>query len=213
MTAARALRFGAQALAVVGVLSAILAVRAVTSSRSELTRGDALRAAGDVDGAILAYRRAARWYAPGNPFVPEALDRLAAVAGDAGAAGVRARALAAWRSVHGAIESTRSVYVPHEDRLRAARDAIARLVGEGAPPGRAAATRRQTLGRLRAPARPGLGWTLLALAGWIAWTGGAFAFAQRALDEEDRIRGRAARLWGTIVVVGFGLFVIGLSLA
>ncbi|MCZ7683353.1 MAG: hypothetical protein M5U28_33035 [Sandaracinaceae bacterium] len=58
-----------------------------------------------------------------------------------------------------------------------------------------------------------MGWTLLLLAGWIAWTAGAFVFAQRAIDEEDRLRGREARIWGTVVVLGFGLFVIGMALA
>lgn len=210
---ARALRLGARALAVIGALLAVLAVRAVTSSRSELSRGDAFRAAGDADAAILAYRRAARWYAPGNPYVPEALDRLAAVATEAEAAGDRARALAAWRSARGAIQSSRSVYVPHRDRLNASEEAIARLVGEVAPPGRAEEARRETLAGLQAPERPRVGWSLLALLGWLAWTGAAFAFAQLALDEEDRVRGKPARLWGTVIVVGFGLFVIGLSLA
>jgi len=51
------------------------------------------------------------------------------------------------------------------------------------------------------------------LLGWLAWTGGAFAFAQRALDEEDRVQSKPARLWGTVIVVGFGLFVIGMALA
>lgn len=53
----------------------------------------------------------------------------------------------------------------------------------------------------------------MALLGWLGWTLGAFAFAQRALDEEDRVVGAAARLWGTVVVLGFGVFVIGLALA
>lgn len=210
---ARALRLGARALAVIGALLAVLAVRAVTSSRSELARGDALRAAGDADAAILAYRRAARWYAPGNPYVPEALDRLAAIAGEAEAAGDPVRALAAWRSARGAIESSRSFYVPHRDRLTAAEEAIARLTGEVSPPGRADTARRATLAGLQAPEVPVVGWSVLALCGWLAWTGGAFAFAQQALDEEDRVRSKPARLWGTVVVVGFGLFVIGLSLA
>lgn len=209
----RALRLGARGVAVVGVLLAILAVRAVTSARSELTRGDALSAAEDLDAAILAYRRSARWYAPGNPYVPEALDRLAAIATDAEAAGEVDRALAAWRSVRGAILSTRSFYVPHRDRLERAEEAIVRLTAEAAPPGRTEAVRRRTRTALHAPERPKTLWTLVLLVGWIAWTLGAFAFAQRALDEEDRVLAKPARLWGTVVVVGFGLFVIGLALA
>jgi len=209
----RALRLGARVLAIVGVVLAVLAVRAVTAARSELTRGDSLREGEDVDGAIVAYRRAARWYAPGNPYVPAALDRLEAIAMQRAEIGDRERSLAAWRSIRGAILSTRSVYTPHAERLRRAEDAIARERGAAAPATERAQTRARALRELRAPERPALGWTLVLLLGWLAWTGGAFAFAQRALDEEDRVQSKPARLWGTVIVVGFGLFVIGMALA
>ncbi len=187
----RALRPLSRALAVAGVLLAVLAVRVVSSSHAELRRGEQLLAQGDADSAILALRRAARWYAPGNPYGAEA-ER----------AGETERALAAYRSIHGAIWSARSVYVPYRDRLARADERIAALTGGG-----------EVLAELRAPERPHVGWTILLLAGWIAWTAGAFLFAQRAIDEEDRVRGPAARLWGTVVVLGFGLFVIGMALA
>ncbi len=205
----RGLRLLGRAVALLGVVLAVLSVRAVTSSRSHLQRGDALRDAGDLDGAILAYRRSARWYAPANPYVPEALDRLATLATEAEAQGEAERSLAAWRSVQGAILATRSFYTPHHDRLVRAEEALERGRAASGPrvsvrPGAEASTEAS---------RPHLIWTLVLLAGWIAWTGGAFAFAQRALDEEDRVVAAPARLWGSVVLIGFGLFVIGMALA
>lgn len=209
----RSLRIAARALTVGGVLLAVLAVRVVTSSHAELNRGDALRARGDSAAAILAYRRAARWYAPGNPFCTSALDRLRAVGDEARREGETERALAAFRAARGAILATRSFYTPHRERLAVAEDAIAQLTGELAPPAGRAEARDAIAEAMDAPERPSLGWTLVLLLGWLGWTGGAFAFASRALDEEDRLRPRQAQIWGTAVVVGFGLFVIGMALA
>ncbi len=202
-----ALRRIARGVAVAGVILAVLAVRVVTSAHAELIRGEALMARGDPDSAILAFRRAARFYAPGNPYSNEGLRHLWRVGTAAERAGETERALAAYRSMRAAIMSSRSVYVPHRAMLERADQAIARL---GAGSGESA---RELLAQLEAPPRPHVGWLLVVLAGWIAWTAGAFAFAQRAIDEEDRLRPSAARLWGTVIVFGFGLFVIGMALA
>ena len=208
----RGLRLTGRVLALLGVVLAVLAVRSVAASRSLLERGDALRARGDVDGAILASRRAARWSVPANPYVPDALDRLGAIAAEAEAEGDTERTAAAWRSLRGAILATRSFYTPHRARLARAEEALAR--GAESPgaesTGAVSGARAQSLAD---PNRPHLLWTLVLLAGWITWTGGAFAFAQRALDEEDRVLPGPARLWGSLVLVGFGLFAIGMALA
>ena len=204
MTPRAPLRILARTLALAGVLLAVIAARVVSSSHGELARAERLMSRDDMDAAILGYRRAARLYAPGNPYSTRALDRLAEIATAAEAEHDTERALAAWRAIRGAILSARSVYVPHRDRLARANDAIAALT---------AASGRGRPASLDPPERPRVAWTLLALFGWLAWTGGAFVFAVRALDEEDRVIPAAARLWGTVVVLGFGSFVIGLALA
>lgn len=212
------LRLLARGLAIAGVIVAVLGVRVVSGSRSELRRGERLLAQRDPDGAILAFRRAARWYAPGNPYCTDALDALEGIARDAERSGEPARALAAHRAIRGAILSTRSVYVPNRARLDEANRNILRLTRHASddrldPEGRNAERRRRVTAALRAAPRPKIGWTILLLAGWIAWTAGAFAFAHRAIDEEDRVVAGAARIWGTVIVLGFGLFVIGMALA
>lgn len=200
-------RVAVRSLAIAGVLLAVLAVRVVTGSRAELGRGQSFEAAGDVDGAMLAYRRAARLYAPGNPYGPRALERLFAIGRRAEAEGDPARALAAYRSIRGGILAARSVYVPHRAALSRAESRIAALSSPSEPGGRA------TREALDEPRDPHLGWTLLLLLGWLSWTGAAFAFAQRAIDQEDRLVLGAARVWGTVFVVGFGVFVIGMAMA
>ncbi|HEY8429084.1 MAG TPA: hypothetical protein VIL20_11945 [Sandaracinaceae bacterium] len=206
----RAIRPLARGVAIAGVLVAVVAVRVVSASHAELRRGEQLLAQRDADAAILALRRSARWYAPGNPYARTALERLSRIGADAERAGDVERALAAYRAIRGAILGSRSVFVPHRRMLEHADARIAALTARAAPDGPGEA---EILAELRAPPGPHLAWTLVLLAGWIAWTAGAFLFAQRAIDGEDRLRPREARLFGTAVVLGFGLFVIGMALA
>jgi hypothetical protein len=207
-----------RALGIAGVVLLLLAVRAVTASFGELGEANRLRARGEVEPAIAHYRRAARWYAPGNPYSAEALDHLAEIGLAAEEAGDPDLALAAWRSIRGAILGSRSFYVPHPERLEIADQHIATLMAGLPPPPidaqRSPEERRAThLALLREVPRPALGWSVLALAGLAAWIIAAFAFVTRALDEDDRLVAPQARLWGTVWIAGFGLFVIGLALA
>jgi len=189
---ARWVRTAAKVAAVAGVILVVLTVRVVTSSKSELEQGDRLRGSGDLVAAVTHYRRAARWYAPGNPHSAEALVKLAEIGREAEESGDTQLALSAWRAARAGINSTR----PPIDAGKS-HDEL----------------RREHLALLTATTRPNIGWTVVLLLGFAAWVGGAFAFVTRAVDEEDRLVPRLARRWGTVVVVGFGLFVLGMALA
>ena len=206
------------ALGVVGVVLVVVVVRVVLSSRAELGHGDAALARADGEAARVHFRRAARWYAPGNPYSTEALDRLATMARDAEQRGDAENALACWRAVRGAILSTRSSYVPHAERLDRANARIAALMAtQPQPPIDAGRPTEELeaehLARLEEPAYPSTMWTLVLLLGFLTWIVGAFLFATRAIDAEDRfIRPQAVR-YGTMILVGFAAFAVGLSLA
>jgi hypothetical protein len=207
-----------RSLGIVGVLVLVLAVRVVSAARGELAEADGLRARGETAAALTHYRRAARWYAPGNPYCSEALTRLAEIGAAAEEAGDPELALAAYRSMRGAILGARSFYVPHGDRLELADARIATLLASLPPPaidaGRSPEERRaEHLALLRDVPRPALGWSLLALLGLATWIASSFGFVQLAIDEEDRLIAGAARIWGTAWLAGFGSFVLGLALA
>ncbi|MBX3248494.1 MAG: hypothetical protein KF901_15060 [Myxococcales bacterium] len=211
-------RRAARVAGVVGILLAVVLVRVLVGAHGELRQGDALRAAGDVDAALVHYRRAAKWYAPGNPWSAAALDALRELAREAEDARRLQRALAAWRAVRGAILSTRSTYTPHADRLAEADERIAALMAAEPPPPIDAhkseeERRAEHLALLRDVPRPHPGWALLALLGFAAWVGAAFLFAARAIDAEDRFVPTAARRFGALFAVGVAAFVVGLGLA
>lgn len=214
----RWLRLGGKVAAVAGVVLLVLAVRVVTSSRAELAEGDRMRAAGQREAAVVHYRRAARWYAPQNPYSDEALSKLGSIGREAEESGDVELALSAWRAVRAAIMSTRSFYVPNGDRLEAANARIASLMASlPRPPIDAGKSeeelRAEHLALLSADTRPSVAWTVVLLLGFATWIAGTFAFVTRAIDDEDRLVPAPARRWATVVVLGFGLFVLGMSLA
>jgi hypothetical protein len=204
---------------VVAALLILFAARMVVGAQDELRRAARLRAVGDVDGAVVHYRRAARLYVPGSPHVTEALGALATIARDAETAGASARALAAWRSIHASILASRSFYVPHGAALAEADARIAALtaaeppaVDAARPVGVREAAYRRALARA-ADADPSRLAVFLLLAGFAAWVGGALVLFLRGFDRESRPQGLLLRRYGFVMIGGFVAFVAGLSLA
>lgn len=215
---ARIMAPAARALGIGAVVLSLLVVRVLSFAREELAQGDALVAQNDLDGAIVQYRRAARWYAPASPYYVSALERMAVLGRDAEAKGETERALRAYRGVRAAIMSTRSFYLPEPARLHAADERIAALMAEQPAPGMDAGKskdqiRREHLALLTRVPEPSVLWTVVLLVGFFSWVFAAFAFSVRAVDQHDRWVLPQARKWGAIIVVGFALFVLGMALA
>jgi hypothetical protein len=196
-----------RAVAMVLALLAIVAARVVWSSHSEWNQAQSATSG----EKILHLSRAARLYAPGNPWSRRALDALA----DIGRAGGpnSSDALDAWRKLRGAVLATRSIYTPHPDLLDEANQHIAVLMAGAEPATRGTLEERRAwhAARLTQDDAPSVGWTLIALAGLAAWIGCALGFALRGLDEEDRLRKRPALLWAAGVALGLTLFFVGLA--
>lgn len=207
----RRLAIGAAiALFVLGVV----VTRAVWQGGAALDRGDDALAAGDKEGAVRWWRRAARWYVPLAPHVGEAYDRLEALALAAEQAGDRPTALAAWQGIRGSILATRSVYVPFEERLEPANRKIAALMAAwDAEVNPAPAGEAWHLAVLEQDEAPSVGWTLLALLGFATWLGGAALFAWRAVDQDDRLVLATARRAGILVAIGLVVWMLGLHQA
>jgi hypothetical protein len=208
----------ARVIAIAGIVLSVLVFRVLRSAKDELGQGDVLSQQGDTDGAIVHYRRAARWYAPGSPYHVQALDKLARIGAQAEADGDSERALSAYRALRGSIMATRSFYVPERTRLHAADLRIAELMAALPAPGMDAGKskeqlRAEHLALLEHNPDPNVLWTLVLLAGFVAWVAAAFAFSVRAIDENDRFVLPEARKWGAVIVVGFALFVLGMVLA
>ena len=200
------------------VFFSLLTVRAVWSGRAELALGERLQARGDLEGALVHLRRAARWYVPLAAHPARALDRLRAMAEAAERRGDREFALACWRAQRGAILATRSFFVPFAGRLANVEERIARLMAQAPPPpidANRSETERYELYLSMLRQRPGpAGWAVaLAMAGLLTWLGAAWKVASEGFDEEDRLQPAVVRRWALLFVVGFVMFLTGLRLA
>lgn len=197
-----------RAIALVAMLLAIVAARVVWSSRGEWRAAAA--ATGDDELAHLG--RAARLYAPGNPYSRRAVDKLAAI-GRADPA----RALAAWRELRSAILATRSFYTPHRALLDEANARIAELMADAELAAGTQHAREQArawhAARLEQDEAPSVAWTLVALLGLAAWIACALGLLLRGVGDDDRLRPRVALAWAAGVAVGLALFFLGLARA
>ena len=205
----------AVAAAVLGVCLAVVVTRAVLEGRAALGRGDEAAAAGEIDRAISAWRRAARWYVPLAPHVETAYERLEKAGREAEAAGDTVTALRAWRGVRSSILATRSFYTPHADRLGPANERIAALMaateGPRADPDKTEEQRRAWhLELLERPVGPSVFWSIVAIAGFLLWIGGAAWFAWGGLDGSDRLVKTVAARSGLLIVAGLLIWMFGL---
>jgi hypothetical protein len=192
----------ARVVALVAILFAIVATRVVWSSRGEWRAATA--ATGDDEIAHLG--RAARLYAPGNPYSRRAVEKLAAIGRSD-----PARALAAWRELRSACMATRSFYTPHRALLDEANARIAELMA-AADPGKPDA-RAWHAARLAQDEAPSVAWTLVALLGLVVWIGGALGLLLRGIGDDDRLQPRKALAWTLAIAVGLTMFFLGLARA
>lgn len=192
-------------LQAVGVLLAVLFVisaRTVLAARSELAMGDEVLAQGDSDGALIHWRRSAKWHVPTSIYSGDALARMEELAIERETSGDIAGSLQAWRSIRAAIFGARSFYVPHGDLRERADEKIASLSqGETSA----------MLTLLEADSAPKVPF-YLALLGFFAFWLGVLLVAAKAIDEEDRILAGPARRYGALALGGFVLMSVALAL-
>lgn len=204
--------------AIAGAILLAVAGRVIVGSAMELERGDEAMAGGDPEEARMHWRRAAGWYAPGNPYGVRALERLEQMAEEAAEAGATDEAVLAWRSIRSAILGARGLTTPHADRLARANERIATLMLQqehaAMDSDRSDSELREAYATLlAAPPGPGVGGALLALLGFLLWVGGAFRMSQRAFDDEDRFDRRVGLRHLGVVGLGLALFALGLTIA
>ncbi|HEU5055068.1 MAG TPA: hypothetical protein VFU21_01025 [Kofleriaceae bacterium] len=202
---------------VAGFCLAVVVTRAVWQGRGALAAGDEAFEGKDTEEAIRQWRRAARWYVPLAPHVSDAYDRLESLAALAEKEGDLRTALAAWQGVRGSILATRSFYTPHEERLDPANRKIADLMTrlDTTPPvdmtrDKLAAWHHELLARDESPS---VGWSLLAVLGFLLWIGGGVLFAMRGVSAEDRLERRPAITAGVLVMAGLVVWLVGLYYA
>lgn len=203
------------ALIVVVALGALLITRANHAALRELRMGMEAERGQDLDGALIHYRRAASWWFPGSSTAQRGLDALERVAIDARQRQDNLAELAAVRARLSALQSRR--WLSQDTQLQAVASRVSELSVQTAAvtfgERRSPEQRRSALqAQLLATDAPTLLGLLLTLLGFACWVSAAFVLPRRGFDAELQPTA-AARGLGTWIVLGFGLFVLGLSLA
>jgi len=103
------------------------AARVLSDGRSDLAASDAAWATGDMIGATVHARAAARAYLPFAPHVGRAYLRLRTIAQSSEGRGDVETAIFAWRAIRAAAIGSRSLLTSHERQREVADAAIARL--------------------------------------------------------------------------------------
>lgn len=182
-----------------GVVVALMSVRVVIESHSELERAKSLQSSGDLDGAVVHFRRALRWYAPANPYSRQAGVQLLQMGRDAADAGQPSEARRTYRALLAGIQSARTFLVPYRDLHQSATDALSSLNAE-----------------MELPEAPSTGGvihftSILVVFGFLLWSTSALGFAMGGLDQNDRIIRRRAIGWSASFAVGMLSFLVGMA--
>ncbi len=196
-------------------VAALLITRANHAALRELRLGAEAERAQDVDGAIVCYRRAASWWFPWSSAADRGVQHLQRLALDARQAQDAPAELLATRAWFAALASRR--WLIRDSALAGVAARLAELSVQTAPvmfgQGRSPAQRRATLqAQLSAQDAPTPLGMLLSVIGLSCWVAAAFLLSRRGFDA-DLQPTAAARTLGTWIVLGFGVFVLGLALA
>jgi hypothetical protein len=217
VTLPRGWRSAAIGLAVVAVVVGAAAVRVISEGRAELASSEAAWATGDVAGATVHARAAARAYVPFAPHVASAYSRLRFIAKDCEGRGDVESALFAWRAVRAAAIGSRSFLTAHDRQRQAADAAIARLSSSsrGAP---AEVAGEDAVTKVTSDREPGTaGWGLLLFAGVVLWIVAALritsgAAITSAADSPERKALDLRELGMPIALASIGLVAVWVAL-
>lgn len=198
---------------------AMVLIRVLYGSMTELRAGEAAIAARDPDGAILHLERALHWYLPMSPTIEAAAGKLWQIGQEAEAKGETERALEAYQALRGGFYATRSFYTPHPVWIERADDRIATLQARDRTstwpdPALSEAQRKAVaLETLQRDDAPDPGWSAMAVLGFLGWVSAGFGFMLRAFEPDGRFRSRTGLRWGAGIVVGYLFWIVGLMRA
>lgn len=203
------------------VVTAVLLVLGSMATRSTLEQthafdeGASLQAAGKVDDAIVAYRRALRWYTPWGPRHADAAAALRAIA-DASSKVRPERAVRALDGLRSGLLASRSLFQPNAEALAYANRTVPGLLvrvadRQGDKRDKAALLARFTADYARPVGVPGWVSALVSL-GFVLWMLGLIMAWRRGVGDDGLWR-RAGWPWLGASVGGFATWALAMWLA
>jgi hypothetical protein len=121
-------------------------------------------------------------------------------------------ALIAFRTIRRGFHAAESFYTPGKEWIHRCDIKIAALTGKNIGVQRSTGGERVTPGERKFPA-PDIFWTIMLEVGFLGWIGSVTAFLIHALTEgkTPRLRLKPAFFWGTMVIVFFSMWIVGMA--
>lgn len=173
----------------------------------------------DYPKAIQHYERAILWYVPVGGYVTFSAQRLWEIA-ETLEQEDPVLALEAYRALRSAFYATRSFYTPGQSWIDRANPRIARFMA--AQTLYSEADRQKSLEQktqealviLERPLRPDPFWSFVVVLGFLGWAAGTLLFIWRAFREGGtQVMLKQGIVWGTVIIVFYALWIIGMTRA
>lgn len=209
-----AFRVGALLIAFIALLYAKTAYHA----RQEFALAEAAYAQDDPQAAMTHYERTIKWYTPFSTVVRRAVERLWQLGTEAEARGDVALALEAYQTLRSSLYAVQSFYIPYHTWIPKCEERIAPLLaqvksGPESDPDRLAQATARFAMQLQRHVGPHLGWSLLVEIGFLGWVGATVGLIWHIVDAQGKFAPRRGALWGSLLVLCFALWLIGMRLA
>lgn len=166
--------------------------------------------------AIQHYERAILWYVPVGGVVEASAAKLWEIAEHLQQENP-VLALEAYRSLRSAFYATRSFYTPGQPWIDRANPKIARLMAGQTDYSEAdrkksiAQKTEEALVILERPMSPDPFWSMMVVLGFLGWASGTLLFIWRAFREgSTQVMLKQGILWGSVIVVFYALWIIGM---
>ncbi len=197
-------------LVLILIILLMIMSRVYLGSASEYNRAVAAEKDGKTALAIAHYGRSIRWYAPMSPWCKWSLAALWKIGVDSWAKGDSTTAELAMTTLRSSIYSARGPFTPFKGWIKKTDAWLTSHVPEKHPE-ITGEELSQILSRERPPDRF---WSFLVGIGFVGWIIAVFAFIFSVLPASgEKISIRRAVIIGTLVVVSYGLWIVGLYFA
>jgi len=202
-------------LSLVGMFVAMLYAKTAYNARQDFALGEEAYTHGQYKNAITHYERAIKWYTPFSKTVRLAVERLWQLGIEAETREDWHLALEAYQSLRASLYAVQSFYVPYQSWIPKSEARLAPLLAktktgtEQQEDKRAQDTARFAM-QLQRHVGPHLGWSILVEIGFLGWIGATVCLIWYVVDEQGNFARRQGLLWGSLLVIFFALWLIGM---
>ncbi len=217
--ARRALSWILAAAGLMLVVAIMLVAKVYLEGRRDLALGHEALARGELTDAIVYLDRALHWYLPGASFVEDAASTLWRIGQDAETKEDFETALLAYRTLRSVFYAARSTYTPGKDWIARCDERIAELVADKPdfaarrPEMTREERRKEVLDDLKRDNAPDVFWSIMVEIGFFGWVGCTIAFIMLVFRGERGFSGRYALVFGFLVILFYGLWIVGMAKA